>query len=73
MPAHAEVTAVETFMLNGEEVQRVTLTMNGHDVQVLAYGESPSLSVMVDDDLVEQVHLILLDEFLARVCGTVKP
>jgi len=61
------VLSKDTFNLNGETVNRVVLEVNGHNVQVLGYGESPLLTVLVDDNA-EQVLDIALEQYLEIVC-----
>jgi len=61
------VLSLEKFTLNGETVNRVVLEMNGHNVQVLGYGDSPLLTVLVDDNA-EQVLDIALEQYLEIVC-----
>lgn len=59
---------VNIFELNGEIVSRVIMEINGHEVQVLSYDGHPVLTVVIGES-VEQVHIINLDEYLARKIG----
>lgn len=65
------IISQDKFTLDGETVNRVVMTCNGHDVQVLGYGESPLLTVLVDDNA-EQVLDISLEQYLELVCKGVK-
>jgi len=61
------ILSADKFTLDGETVNRVVMICNGHDVQVLGYGESPLLTVMVGDNA-EQVLDIALEQYLEIVC-----
>ena len=59
---------VNIFELNGESVSRVIMEINGQAVQVLSYDGSAMLTVVIGESA-EQVHIINLDEYLARKIG----
>ena len=59
---------VSIFELNGEIVSRVIMQINGQSVQVLSYDGSAMLTVVIGESA-EQVHIINLDEYLARKIG----
>ena len=59
---------VNIFELNGEIVSRVIMQINGQSVQVLSYDGSAMLTVVIGESA-EQVHIINLDEYLARKIG----
>ena len=62
------IMQVDEFLLpDGERCARVIMDVCEHIVQVLQYGESPVLTVVVDDDA-EQVHINALDKYLDDIC-----
>lgn len=50
MAPKIKVIEDSTFDLNGESCHRVVTEINGHDVQVIQYDESPNVVVFVDDN-----------------------
>ena len=64
IPTGFTIVEVTAFVnADHEVIDRVVLDVNGHDVQVLAYDNSPQVVVMVDD-AVEQMHISEIDHFI---------
>lgn len=58
------VIDVTSFVNTDDEVvDRVVLEVNDHDVQILAYDNSPQVVVKVDEQ-VEQMHISQIDHFI---------
>jgi hypothetical protein len=51
MPPQIRVIENVTFDLNGERCHRVVTDINGHDVTVIQYDESPQVMVVVDHSM----------------------
>lgn len=58
-----KVVDVSEFEQDGEIISRVVVDVHGHDVQILAYDNSPQVVVKVDG-AVEQMHISEIDHFI---------
>ena len=58
-----KVVDVTEFVQDGEIISRVEVDVHGHDVQILAYDNSPQVVVKVDEQ-VEQMHISRVDDFI---------
>ena len=63
---------VKIFEFNGEIVSRVIAEINGQDVQILSYDGSPMLTILIGESA-EQVHILNMDEYIARMTQGEQP